>query len=41
MTHEPDVARYSRRVVTVRDGLIVSDEPMEKRTEIEKEGECA
>jgi len=41
VTHEPDVARYSRRVVTVRDGVIVSDEPMEKRTESEKEGECA
>ena len=41
VTHEPDVARYSRRVVTVRDGVIVSDEPMEKRTEPEKEGECA
>ena len=25
VTHEPDIALYSRRVVTVRDGLVVSD----------------
>jgi putative ABC transport system ATP-binding protein len=26
VTHEPDMARYARRVVTVRDGRIASDE---------------
>lgn len=25
VTHEPDIARYSRRVIMVRDGLVVSD----------------
>jgi putative ABC transport system ATP-binding protein len=27
VTHEPDVAAYARRVLTVRDGLLASDEP--------------
>ncbi len=31
VTHEPDMALYARRIVTVRDGLIVSDEPVGKR----------
>src|SRR5437868_12404638 len=25
VTHEPDVARYARRVLTIRDGLLASD----------------
>ncbi len=27
VTHEPEVAAYTRRIVSVRDGLIVSDKP--------------
>ena len=29
VTHEPDVARYASRIVTVRDGRIVSDTEQE------------
>jgi putative ABC transport system ATP-binding protein len=31
VTHEPDVAEYTQRIVTVRDGLLGSDEPVGKR----------
>jgi putative ABC transport system ATP-binding protein len=31
VTHEPDIATYARRVVTFRDGLILSDEQAEPR----------
>ena len=31
VTHEPDVAAYARRIVTFRDGSIVSDTVNERR----------
>jgi putative ABC transport system ATP-binding protein len=30
VTHEPDIATYSRRVIKFLDGKIISDAPMEK-----------
>ena len=30
VTHEPEIAAYTRRTVTFRDGLIVSDERREE-----------
>ncbi|HUO52341.1 MAG TPA: ABC transporter ATP-binding protein [Gemmatimonadaceae bacterium] len=30
VTHEPDIARHARRVVTLRDGRVSSDEPQAK-----------
>src|SRR5205823_13483539 len=42
VTHEPDIAAYARRNVIMRDGRIVSDHPVAKRTnasaEVEKMG---
>jgi len=31
VTHEPDIAQYAKRVITVRDGLIISDEIKEQK----------
>jgi putative ABC transport system ATP-binding protein len=28
VTHEPDIAQHTKRIVHVRDGLITSDEPV-------------
>ena len=30
VTHEPDIAEYAKRVITVRDGLVISDEIKEQ-----------
>jgi len=32
VTHETDIARYARRIVELRDGLIVRDEPVRQRS---------
>ena len=37
VTHENDVARYAKRVVVMRDGRIVSDLQVEKRSNAEEE----
>jgi putative ABC transport system ATP-binding protein len=31
VTHEPDIAAYTRRIVEVRDGHIIRDEPVPRR----------
>jgi putative ABC transport system ATP-binding protein len=31
VTHEPDIAQYAKRIVTLRDGLIIQDKTVEKR----------
>jgi putative ABC transport system ATP-binding protein len=37
ITHEPDIAEYGTRVITCRDGLIVSDLPVPHRRKAEEE----
>jgi putative ABC transport system ATP-binding protein len=32
VTHEPDIARHTNRVVTFKDGAIISDTPVNKQT---------
>jgi putative ABC transport system ATP-binding protein len=30
VTHEPDIVRYTRRVIKLKDGHIIGDEPVEQ-----------
>jgi hypothetical protein len=34
VTHDPEVARHARRVISVRDGLVASDELIARPLEI-------
>jgi putative ABC transport system ATP-binding protein len=34
VTHEPDIAEYAHRVVTIRDGVIASDHPSSRMREV-------
>ncbi len=37
VTHEPDIAQYAKRVVVVKDGQIILDQPVRKRRDAEVE----
>ena len=41
VTHENDISGFARRVVTVRDGKIISDHPVEKRRVANVRGDVA
>ena len=40
VTHEPDIAEHTRRVVSMRDGQVVSDEPVRKPRQAVSLGEA-
>jgi len=37
VTHEPDIALYAKRIVEIRDGLILRDEPVINRHQAKKD----
>jgi putative ABC transport system ATP-binding protein len=37
VTHEPDISRYAERIITFKDGRIVSDQPVRNRLDAEQE----
>jgi len=37
VTHEPDIAQYGQRIITFKDGRIVSDQPVRNRRNAERE----
>ncbi len=37
VTHEPDIAEYTKRILTMRDGIILQDKPVAKRKNAKKE----
>jgi putative ABC transport system ATP-binding protein len=40
VTHEPDIALYARRIVELRDGGVVRDEPVRNRRSAARDLEC-
>jgi len=38
ITHEPDISEYARRIVTFRDGKVLSDVPVAKRRQADRPG---
>src|SRR5215470_9795809 len=38
VTHDDDIARHAKRIIRLRDGLIVADEAVENRTLVGKQG---
>jgi ABC-type lipoprotein export system ATPase subunit len=40
ITHEQDISEYGTRIITCRDGLIVSDQPVRHRRTAEAELEA-
>ncbi len=38
ITHEPDISEYARRIVTFRDGRVLSDVPVAKRRQADRPG---
>ncbi|MFH1142955.1 MAG: ABC transporter ATP-binding protein [Candidatus Eisenbacteria bacterium] len=39
VTHEPDIAQYARRILTLRDGGIIGDEPVKDRRRALRDGQ--
>jgi len=37
VTHEPDVARHAKRILVMRDGKVLSDEPVRERSDASEE----
>jgi len=38
VTHEPDIAQYSKRIIRFKDGRVVSDEPVMKKVQSSESG---
>ena len=38
VTHEPDIGQHTRRIISMRDGLIVSDEPVAQQRQADVQG---
>ena len=41
VTHEPDVAAFTKRMITLRDGRVIADQPTERTTVVAFPGAVA